>query len=333
MPGRTLTMACALRIVPAALMAAAITMTGGSMFARAGLEQSDLDRFMADVLARRDDNWKKLQQYLLDEREDVRVDGPGGMPLWGEKRTYTWFIRDGFFVRSPLVANGVTIGETERRKYEDDFLRRARDRETRDASAANPSLSAEVAPSDPPRDLGGLLSQSRQPQFIDTAYFLRFTFEAGKYAFVGRESLNGEDVLRIEYYPARLFTHEQDAADTRRAAGRQDRGEDAEAARERLMNKAALVTLWVAPRTQQIVKYAFDNVNLDFLPAAWLLRVTDLEATMTMGQPFAGVWLPREVDMHVSGLLAIGAIEARYRVEYLNYREAATAGRLVPAHR
>ena len=30
---------------------------------------SDLDEFMSRVLARRDENWKKLQQYILNERE------------------------------------------------------------------------------------------------------------------------------------------------------------------------------------------------------------------------------------------------------------------------
>ena len=39
--------------------------------------QSDLDAFMQRVLARRDDNWKKLQQFILDEREDDRAAGPG----------------------------------------------------------------------------------------------------------------------------------------------------------------------------------------------------------------------------------------------------------------
>src|SRR5881296_3596551 len=63
--------------------------------------QTDLDAFMKQVLARRDDNWKKLQQYVLDERETVQVQGPGRVPLWGERRDYTWYIRDGFFVRSP----------------------------------------------------------------------------------------------------------------------------------------------------------------------------------------------------------------------------------------
>src|SRR4029450_10370016 len=31
-------------------------------------QETDLDRFMERVLAKRDENWKKLQQYLLDEQ-------------------------------------------------------------------------------------------------------------------------------------------------------------------------------------------------------------------------------------------------------------------------
>ena len=78
--------------------------------------QTDLDAFMKDVVARRDDNWKKLQQYVLDEREEIDLRGPGNLRMWGEQRDYTWFIRDGFFVRSPVKFNGVTIGEADRRK-------------------------------------------------------------------------------------------------------------------------------------------------------------------------------------------------------------------------
>jgi hypothetical protein len=88
------------------------------------------------------------------------------------------------------------------------------------------------------------------------------------------------------------------------------------------------VTLWVTPDTHQIVKYTFDNVNLDFLPAAWLVRLNELKATMTMGQPFKDVWLPRDVRFAVSIMLAIGRIAVRYDLEYPDYREAKTSGRI-----
>src|SRR5471032_601979 len=93
--------------------------------------QTDLDAFMRQVVARRDDNWKKLQQYVLDEREQLELRGPTRAPIWGERRDYTWYIRDGFFVRSPLKFNGATIGEAERKKYEADYLEQAKARDRR----------------------------------------------------------------------------------------------------------------------------------------------------------------------------------------------------------
>ena len=81
--------------------------------------ETDLDAFMQRVLARRDDNWRRLQQYILDEREQIVLRSDTRRPLWGERRDYTWYIRDGFFVRSPVRFNGVEISEPERRKYEE----------------------------------------------------------------------------------------------------------------------------------------------------------------------------------------------------------------------
>jgi hypothetical protein len=293
--------------------------------------QSDLDAFMQKVLASRDENWKKLQQYVLDERERVDVRGPSQAPVWGDRREYSWFIREGYFIRSPTRANGVVIPEADRRKAEEDYLRRvkARDERAKKEGKDAASLDAAPAPQEAPESLDALLRQTRQPGFIDSAYFLRFKFEPGKYAFVGRDTYDGRDVLRIEYYPARLFTHEQDDEARRRRERRRDRGEDVEAAMERMMNKVSLVTLWVEPKAHQIVRYTFDNVNVDFLPAAWFLRITDLKATMTMAEPFPGVWLPKDVDMVFSALLAVGQITVNYHLDYLDYRQAQTSGRII----
>lgn len=284
-------------------------------------QSSDLDALMARVVTKRDENWKKLQQYVLDEREQVELAG-GGTRLWGDQRDYTWFIREGIFVRSPVRANGVAVSDPERRRYEDEFIRRVRNREK-----GRPVAEGTTASPESPAGSDALVSASRQPRFIDTAYFLRFKFEPGRYAFVGRDTVDGTPVLRIEHYPARLFTHEQDDEARRRRERRTDRNEDVEAANERMFNKVSLVTLWVDPVGEQIVKYTFDDVDLDFLPGAWFFRVTDMQATMTMGQPFPGVWLPRQVEMRVNGVHALGAIDMRYRLEYHDYREASTAGR------
>ena len=298
------------------------------VFAAGSAPQSDLDAFMARVLQRRDENWKKLRQYVLDEREQAAL-VRSGAPLWGERRDYTWFIRDGMFVRSPLRVNGVDVPEDDRVEYEDEFARRAQSRER-----AGGDESTAGGPADVPSSAEALLTGAREPQFIDTAYFLKFKFEPGRYALVGRETFEGRDLVRIEYFPERLFDHERDDQSRRRAERRRDGNEDVEASTERMLNKVSLVTLWVEPEAHQIVRYTFDNVDIDFLPGAWLLRVTEARATMTMSQPFPDVWLPREVDMQFGAMLASGAMDVRYRLEYYNYREASTSGRMkVPGER
>lgn len=297
--------------------------------------QSDLDEFMRQVLAKRDENWKKLQQYVLDEREKVDVRGPAAIPIWGQRREYQWFIREGYFVRSPVTADGVKIAESDRRKYEDEFLRRAKARDKRDAEKRAASVEAATgkevaAAAPPPATVEAFLTQTRQPQFVDSAYFLRFKFEQGKYALVGRETFEGRDVLRIEYYPAKLFSSGDPDPDRQRSEKppRTDKGQDLEHTIDRLMNKNSLVTLWVEPASKQVVKYTFDNVQMDFLPAAWLVRMEDFKASMTMSQPFKDVWLPRDVEMYFSGMLAIGTVNIRFTVDYYDYREAKTSGRI-----
>jgi len=290
--------------------------------------QSDLDAFMAAVIERRDENWKKLQQYILDEREVVQLRGPGRIPLWGDTRDYSWYIRDGFFVRSPVRANGVNVPEPDRLKYEEEYLERARTRDEREreqeAAAAADAVPAQNPPV--PADAGGLLAQVGRPQFVDSAYFLKFKFETGRYAFVGLEAFEGREVLRIEYYPEKLFANDRD--DRSAEPRRQRRRDDPEETFDRMMNKVSLVTLWVEPASRQIVKYTFDNVNLDFLPAAWLARVTDLTAVMTMSQPFPDVWLPRDIEFYFGFLLAIGSFDIHYRLDYHDYREAKGSGRI-----
>jgi hypothetical protein len=278
--------------------------------------QTDLDAFMRQVVARRDDNWKKLQQYILDERETFELRGPNRLPVWGQQRDYTYFIRDGFFVRSPVKFNGVTISEEERRKFENDYLVRQQKRERRARGQA-------AEPTDAPvdvTDVGSLIQQTREPQFISSAYFLRFKFEEGRYALVGRETLDSREVLRVEYYPERMFS----GTDRRRRYdGKEptdkDRARDAEF--QRLMNKVALVTLWIEPKAHQILKYSFDNVGFDFLPASWLLHVSDVKATMKVGEMFPDVWLPDSLDVNVALILAFGQLDLRYSLDYHDYRQ------------
>lgn len=319
--------------------AGAIIVAAGTLRARP--VQTDLDALMADVLARRDDNWAKLQQYVLDERDAFDLRGPGGVPLWGERRDYTWYIRDGFFVRSPISVNGARVSDADRAKAEAAYLEGVKRHDREDREKQQPGDDAAVASDATPHatrdasglDMSGLLTETRRPGFVDAAYFLRFKFEPGRYAFVGRETLDGRTVLRIEYYPTALF---RDGERGKRDAGHDDRSAEDRRSDEtmtRLMNKVSLVTLWVEPTARQVLKYTFDNINMDFLPAAWLVRIDDLHASMRMSEPFPNVWLPAGIDMTFRALTAAGPVSARYRVDYDDYRQATTSGRILPPAR
>src|SRR5262245_3398388 len=291
------------------------------------LAQTDLDAFMRQVLSKRDDNWKKLQQYVLDEHEAIDLRGPARLPMWGDRRDYTWYIRDGFFIRSPVKANGVVVPEDERRKYEADYLKRQQEREQRarggmvaiTGSGIVVETGDDPAAVSVPAEVDGILKQTRQPNFISSAYFLRFKFEEGKYALVGRETLDGIDTLRIEYYPTKLFT----GSDRRRASRDSKSDQARDEAFRGLMNKVALITLWVEPNAHQVIKYTFDNVGFDFLPGQWLVHVDDVKASMTMQQPFADakdIWLPRTLELTLGMTMAAGSFDLRYGLEYTDYR-------------
>jgi hypothetical protein len=278
---------------------------------------TDLDQFMARVLARRDDNWRKLQQYVLEEREVAELLAPGRLRLFGMDREYTWYIRDGVFVRSPVKFDGVSLSEDERRKYEEEWLAREKRRDEKRAAgkAPDPPIDDAAAPLDSPETMMRL---AREPQFVSAAYFLKFRFEQGRYAFAGPEAYEGRRVLKIEYYPAQLY-----AADGE-AGTKPDEESAAERRLNRQFNKVALVTLWIEPESHQIVRYVFENIGMDFLPGRSFVRVDDVQATMEMGQPFAGVWLPRRIEGGGAVTLANGTFELHYAVDYRDYREATT---------
>jgi hypothetical protein len=281
--------------------------------------QSDLDAFMARVVERRDENWKKLQQYVLDERETFRLFGPGGVRVYGFRREYTWFIRQGVFVRSPVAADGVAIGESERRKHEEAWIAREERREARRARK-------EGREAQPPGAMEDVLRHSLEPQFVSAAYFLKFRFDPGRYALAGRDVIDERPVLRIEYYPTRLF---RDADDERGGDGRERDRREADRLNAQ-MNKVSLITLWVDQETHQILRYTFDNVGMDFLPGRTVVRVDEVTASMRMAEAFPEVWLPDTIDMRFRFMTAAGAVEARYDVRYHDYRLADVKARIVP---
>ena len=295
--------------------------------------QSDLDALMERVLARRDDNWKKLQQYIVEARETFQLTRPGNATLYGFRREYLWFPRDpstslgagGPFIRSPLTADGVAIGEEERRREEARWVQREAAREKRRAEKPDDTrnqTNITIGPGGVNVQIETAMRDALEPGFVSAAYFLNFKFDPGQYALVGRERLEDQDVLRIEYYPTKMFSEGR----TRPNKELRERDRDV----ERKMNKVSLVTLWVDPTEFQIVRYEFTNIDTDFLPAQWFIRIDGMTAAMEMGRPFPGVWLPRAVRIGFDLSLASGQIDGRYSSEYHDYRLASVDSRVKP---
>lgn len=292
-----------------------------------GGKDNELDRFMAQVLARRAENRLARRQYVFDEVERFTVTGPDGAVYRTSTREYVWYERDGVFVRSPVRIDGVAASETDWRRYEADWLEAEAER-AREAASGTPcetdggtapgtgAAGADRKPLDP-ADL--------QPRFLSEAYWLDFEFEPGNYYFAGRERLAGRDVLRIEYYPERLFAREEGGEKCGRAPAITVRG-DPEA-----FNQNALVTLWIDPAEHQIVRFTFDNAGFDFLPLRWLFRLDGLTMAMTMGRPLDGVWLPERIEASGVMTMAAGSVTVAWDRTFTDYRLARTGGRVRPA--
>ena len=345
---------------------------------------NDLDAFMAKVLERRNENWRTLHDYILSERETFQVLGPGDIPLIGQRREFQWFIRDGYLVRSPVKANGATLGADDRAKYERDWMAKeqARDKKAKDKAAAaakkdakDPQATAgqavdtamkegvndlarEIAAGDPEAEKEVAAMVGGEPRFISEAYFMKFPFEPGNYYLAGREKIDGRDVVKIEYYPSKLFADDEKKDGEKKEGGtavtitatgdvkvqstdakpkpkpakpvqkKRDRGDDMEDEIERAMNKVTLVTMWVDPAEFQIVRFTFDNVDFNFLPGRAIVRVDEAKASMTMGRYFDNVWLPKEIAFRAGATFASGSYSFRYGREFYDYRKGEVSARI-----
>ena len=170
---------------------------------------------MEKVLARREVNRNTLKQYVLDETETFEILGPGRWPLHRTKRDFTWYEHDGMHVRSPVRFDGVAVGEEPRRGYEARWIRRERPRLERKAKNEREKGSVTIGPEGVQVDTGSTVVPT-EPRFVSEAYFMDFKFEPGNYYLAGREKLEGQDVLRIEYYPTACST----TTTTRRRRGK-----------------------------------------------------------------------------------------------------------------
>jgi hypothetical protein len=280
---------------PFAVSSAAPSFAGG---------QDDVDAFMEKALARREINWQATYDYVFNEVEKLSLRGAEIAALQSFEQEYTWYVRDGYLVRSPWSANGVEVGREEREAAELAWIADVE----RDESTAR----------------------------IQRDSFFDFEFEPGNYLFAGREVFEGREVVRIEYYPTRaVFSDDDDEPAGDRAdegRRRRDRDEDDDFDEDKIGHmfaKTSRVSMLILPEEHQIVHWTFENVGFEFLPYRWLVRLDELYASMTMDQPIEGVWLPREIRAAAKVSTASFALEVEYSRRFGDYKEPAVGAGVI----
>ncbi len=121
---------------------------------RPPLQNDEIDAFMEKVLEQREISWDELYDYVFSET--IRLDF-GGIAdiaaIESFEHEFTWFVRDGYLVRSPYRMNGVESSAEERAEYESDWLKD--------------------------------MQEGEHSTRIERDSFFEFEFEPGNYFFVG----------------------------------------------------------------------------------------------------------------------------------------------------
>ena len=265
--------------------------------------QDDVDAFMEQALANREIDWEATYDYVFNELEKLRIRGAEIAALQSFDQEYTWYVREGYLVRSPWSINGVEVDKETREEAELEWIADVKEDENN--------------------------ARIQRDSFFD------FEFEPGNYLFAGREVFEGREVVKIEYYPTDAVFGDDDEGERQQRGDRdrdRDRDEDDEFDEEEfehMFAKTSLVTLLVVPEEHQIVKWTFENVGFDFLPYRWVFRMDELRASMVMNQPIEGVWLPHQIQLSARASTASFDLEVAYSREFSDYKEPAVGAGVV----
>ncbi len=257
------------------------------------LPSNDLDAFMAKVLERRDIDWDRLHNYVFSERETLEIKTNLVPALENIRKEYVWRVKDGYIVRTPVKANGVSISADEQAKAENDWIEQ---------------------------------QKRRKGKALERESFFGFKFQPGRYLYAGKKTVGNRELMVIEYYPD--FKHLDDDEDKETPSAKpedkkpeKNRDSQTEEYYERMFEKAFVATMLVDPQEHQLVEMTFDNVGLDFLPARWLVRVSDIKASLTMDKPYGDVWLPKTIKAWGSVSTAYGDLTLKYSREFFDYKK------------
>lgn len=150
--------------------------------------ESEIDAFMRKAIETRSKDWDKRYDYVFREVEELKISGDiGDAPFAGFVKEWSWYVKDGYLVRSPISVDGMPVSDEERERSERRWIK-------------------------------SLQKQSEKGKQADENQFFGFKFKPGNYFFAGREQIDGHDVVVIDYYPNKRLTER----DIRRAEKNDD---------------------------------------------------------------------------------------------------------------
>jgi len=134
--------------------------------------ENELDNFMAKVLRKRDIDWEKLRDYIFNSTETLEI-RQGEIPaLENFCREYSWYVQDGYLVRSPIRIDGVKISSRERAEAVEKWINDEKKKRENDKTNQ-----------------------------LNRQSFFGFKFEPGRYLYAGKQQFEGREVVVVEYYP------------------------------------------------------------------------------------------------------------------------------------
>ena len=290
------------------------------------------------------------QRLRARRSRSVRGARPGRIPFARMRYEYTWYVRDGMHVRSPLKFNGVPIGEIraarlrgalgQERGRPPQVPHRAREQARAGRQGAGdgraldqraalhlrvllPGLQVRARQLLPRRQGDARRPRGAEDRLpADAAVQRRQRPRPTTSDSATTRSATG--ARRTRRSPRRRpDTRSSEAAGQGEGARRGHRSQD-----EQVLAGHAVGRSGVAPDRQIHVRQRV--ARLPARRAGWC-KVDDLRASMQMGQPFPGVWLPHNISIHAGVSLALGPMELTYKREFSNYRKADVSSKITRA--
>jgi len=258
-------------VVLAALLAASAAPPGH--LSRQRSAESSLDALMREVLQERDRTTGRLLRFAFRETEVLSVRGQDEVaPLQSSVRELAWGERDGLLVREAVSRDGVAVEE--------------------------PGHSWDPVEIPPPERFS-------LDRFWAWDGIFYFPYEPGRYFLAGVETFEGQEVLRVEYYPRLLFARPGDGS----AIGAE-------------VDATSLVTMLVSRAQRRIVAWHYQSIGLQFLPFRWLVQVGAVSASMIIDAAPDGTWLPRRAVLRARASTAPSQITLQVTRDFYDIREA-----------